>query len=170
MKFDTQKRLESFENWLNKTYLKEVGNDTDSNLYNRAFISGVSGLVGVYWNQGARNRATKVLNRIEKDREVEMEFLSNNKLDQMSDDDNQIFDGLMKSELRDKFEDILKDALTPRQYYIVTGLFGIGGEAKTYEQLGEMFGITKSKVKNVLIIAMRRLKNNKEIKLFHEYI
>ena len=50
------------------------------------------------------------------------------------------------------------DALTDKEKQVITSIYGINGEKKTYEQLAEDMGITRNEVREIEVTALRRLR------------
>ena len=67
----------------------------------------------------------------------------------------------MKEELKDHLTDLLS-RLTEREQFIVTLRFGIGISREfTYEEIGEILGVTKSAIQQTQLRALDKLKIRK---------
>ena len=70
-------------------------------------------------------------------------------------------DALFIAELREKIEDVLVD-LTPREEKVVRLRYGIG-EPRHYslEEIGSQFGLTRERIRQIEIVALRKLRHKK---------
>ena len=57
---------------------------------------------------------------------------------------------------------ILRNLLSDRERKIVDMYFGVDGGALTLEQIGDEFGLTKERIRQIKEKALRKLKNNSE--------
>jgi RNA polymerase primary sigma factor len=72
-------------------------------------------------------------------------------------DEDTMSDEILKNEL-EKTLSILSD----RERKIVDMYFGVDGGALTLEQIGDEFGLTKERIRQIKEKALRKLKNNSE--------
>uniref|UniRef100_A0A7C4JQR1 Sigma-70 family RNA polymerase sigma factor n=1 Tax=Thermodesulfobacterium geofontis TaxID=1295609 RepID=A0A7C4JQR1_9BACT len=69
-----------------------------------------------------------------------------------------------------KLESFLK-TLSPREEKIIRLRFGIGErEAYTLEEVGNKFGVTKERVRQIESMALRKLKHPNRIKLLKNFL
>lgn len=73
--------------------------------------------------------------------------------------------------LRQILEELLND-LSPREQLVMEKRFGLdGGETQTYEEVGQHFGVTRERIRQVEARAMRRLRHpsrSKRLSVFRE--
>jgi RNA polymerase primary sigma factor len=61
--------------------------------------------------------------------------------------------------------------LPPRQQTIIKMRFGLwDGERKTLQQIGDHFGVTRERIRQLEKKAMRKLKHPSRIKLFNQFL
>jgi RNA polymerase primary sigma factor len=77
--------------------------------------------------------------------------------------------GLVNESLNKEIERALS-TLTERERDIVKDFFGIGTSEMTLEEIGEKFGLTRERVRQIKEKAIRRLKNNSKSKLLKSYL
>ncbi len=74
-----------------------------------------------------------------------------------------------KAILREKIEEAL-DSLTPREASVIKMRYGLDdGKIKTLEEVGEEFGITRERIRQIEVKALRKLRHPSRIKLFKDY-
>lgn len=94
----------------------------------------------------------------------------NSLLDVLVNDDSPNADrGLVNESLNTEIERALQ-TLAPREREIVKSFFGIGCQEMTLEEIGERFGLTRERVRQIKEKAIRKLKNNSRSKLLKGYL
>ena len=83
-------------------------------------------------------------------------------------EDNSLLDVLVKS--LSKEIDRALDTLSDREKMIIKMFFGIGGQEKTLEEIGDTYGLTRERVRQIKEKAIRRLRNNSRSKLLKSYL
>ena len=91
-------------------------------------------------------------------------------LDVLPNDDSPMADrGLVNESLNTEIERALS-TLTDREREIVKSFFGIGCQEMTLEEIGERFGLTRERVRQIKEKAIRRLKSPSRSKLLKGYL
>ena len=94
----------------------------------------------------------------------------NSLLDVLPNDDSPSADrGLTNESLSTEIERALQ-ILTPREREIIKSFFGIGCQEMTLEEIGERFGLTRERVRQIKEKAIRRLKSPSRSKLLKGYL
>ena len=94
----------------------------------------------------------------------------NSLLDVLPNDDSPSADrGLVNESLNVEIERALS-TLTDREREIVKSFFGIGCQEMTLEEIGERFGLTRERVRQIKEKAIRRLKSPSRSKLLKDYL
>jgi RNA polymerase primary sigma factor len=94
----------------------------------------------------------------------------NSLLDVLPNDDSPMADrGLVNESLNTEIERALS-TLTDREREIVKSFFGIGCQEMTLEEIGERFGLTRERVRQIKEKAIRRLKSPSRSKLLKGYL
>ncbi|MBQ7750251.1 MAG: sigma-70 family RNA polymerase sigma factor, partial [Bacteroidales bacterium] len=94
----------------------------------------------------------------------------NSLLDVLPNDDSPSADrGLVNESLNTEIERALS-TLTDREREIVKSFFGIGCQEMTLEEIGERFGLTRERVRQIKEKAIRRLKSPSRSKLLKDYL
>ena len=94
----------------------------------------------------------------------------NSLLDVLPNDDSPMADkGLVNESLNTEIERALS-TLTDREREIVKSFFGIGCQEMTLEEIGERFGLTRERVRQIKEKALRRLKSPSRSKLLKGYL
>ena len=94
----------------------------------------------------------------------------NSLLDVLPNDDSPSADrGLVNESLNTEIERALS-TLTDREREIIKSFFGIGCQEMTLEEIGERFGLTRERVRQIKEKAIRRLKNPSRSKLLKSYL
>ena len=94
----------------------------------------------------------------------------NSLLDILPNEDSPSADkGLVNESLRTEIERVLY-TLAPREREIVKSFFGIGTQEMTLEEIGERFGLTRERVRQIKEKAIRRLKNPARCDLLRTYL
>ena len=70
-------------------------------------------------------------------------------------------DSLLESDLNKKISEVLSTRLTPREEKIVRLYYGIGSDLgpQTYDEIGLIFGVTKTRIDQICAKAIRKLKH-----------
>ncbi len=94
----------------------------------------------------------------------------NSLLDVLPNDDSPSADrGLVNESLNTEIERALS-TLTDREREIIKSFFGIGCQEMTLEEIGERFGLTRERVRQIKEKAIRRLKSPSRSKLLKDYL
>ncbi len=94
----------------------------------------------------------------------------NSLLDVLVNNDSPSADrGLVNESLNKEIERALS-TLAPREREIIKSFFGIGCQEMTLEEIGERFGLTRERVRQIKEKAIRKLKNNSRSKLLKSYL
>ena len=94
----------------------------------------------------------------------------NSLLDVLPNDDSPSADrGLVNESLNTEIERALS-TLTDREREIIKSFFGIGCQEMTLEEIGERFGLTRERVRQIKEKAIRRLKSPSRSKLLRSYL
>ena len=94
----------------------------------------------------------------------------NSLLDVLPNDDSPSADrGLVNESLNIEIERALS-TLTDREREIIKSFFGIGCQEMTLEEIGERFGLTRERVRQIKEKAIRRLKSPSRSKLLKSYL
>ncbi len=94
----------------------------------------------------------------------------NNLLDVLVNDDSPNADRALISESLSREIDRALGTLTERESDIVKLFFGIGGQEMTLEEIGERFGLTRERVRQIKEKAIRRLRHTTRSKLLKSYL
>ena len=94
----------------------------------------------------------------------------NSLLDVLPNDDSPSADrGLVNESLNTEIERALS-TLSSREREIIKSFFGIGCQEMTLEEIGERFGLTRERVRQIKEKAIRRLKSPSRSKLLKAYL
>ncbi len=94
----------------------------------------------------------------------------NSLLDVLVNNDSPSADkGLNKESLNIEIERALS-SLAPREREIIKSFFGIGCQELTLEEIGERFGLTRERVRQIKEKSIRKLKNSGRSKLLKSYL
>jgi RNA polymerase primary sigma factor len=94
----------------------------------------------------------------------------NSLLDVLVNNDSPSADrGLVNESLNKEIERALS-TLAVREREIIKSFFGIGCQEMTLEEIGERFGLTRERVRQIKEKAIRKLKNNSRSKLLKSYL
>jgi RNA polymerase primary sigma factor len=94
----------------------------------------------------------------------------NSLLDVLVNNDSPSADrGLVNESLNKEIERALS-TLAQREREIIKSFFGIGCQEMTLEEIGERFGLTRERVRQIKEKAIRKLKNNSRSKLLKSYL
>ena len=94
----------------------------------------------------------------------------NSLLDVLVNDDSPSADRTLVNESLAKEIDRALDTLSPREKNIICMFFGIGGQEKTLEEIGDEFNLTRERVRQIKEKAIRRLRVSSRSKLLKTYL
>jgi RNA polymerase primary sigma factor len=94
----------------------------------------------------------------------------NSLLDVLPDDDSPMADDeLVMESLRNEINRALL-TLSERERHIIEAFFGINQPEMTLEEIGDKFGLTRERVRQIKEKAIRRLRHNTKNKLLKSYL
>lgn len=94
----------------------------------------------------------------------------NSLLDVLPNADSPVADRSLINDSLSKEIDRALDTLTERESEIIKMFFGIGCQEMTLEEIGEQFGLTRERVRQIKEKAIRRLRQNSRSKLLKGYL
>ena len=94
----------------------------------------------------------------------------NSLLDVLVNDDSPMADKTLVNESLSKEIDRALSTLTDREKDIIRMFFGIGCREMTLEEIGDKFGLTRERVRQIKEKAIRRLRQNSRSKLLKSYL
>lgn len=94
----------------------------------------------------------------------------NSLLDVLVNDDSPMADRTLVNESLSREIDRALNTLTDRERDIVRMFFGIGQQEKTLEEIGDQFGLTRERVRQIKEKAIRRLRSNTRSRLLKSYL
>jgi RNA polymerase primary sigma factor len=95
----------------------------------------------------------------------------NSLLDVLMNDDSPVADQkLMSESLLNEINRALNSMLSERESDIIRMFFGIGYQEMTLEEIGDQFGLTRERVRQIKEKAIRRLRSNSKNKLLKTYL
>ncbi len=94
----------------------------------------------------------------------------NSLLDVLVNDDSPMADRSLVNESLSKEIDRALDTLSVREKEIIQMFFGIDGPEKTLEEIGNEFGLTRERVRQIKEKAIRRLRQNSRSRLLKSYL
>ncbi len=94
----------------------------------------------------------------------------NSLLDVLVNDDSPMADKTLVNESLSKEIDRALDTLTPREKDSIRMFFGIGCHEMTLEEIGQTFGLTRERVRQIKEKAIRRLRQNSRSRLLKSYL
>lgn len=94
----------------------------------------------------------------------------NSLLDVMENKDSPVADNKLLSESLSREIDRALSTLTERERDIIKFFFGIGMQEMTLEEIGEQFGLTRERVRQIKEKAIRRLRHTSRSKLLKTYL
>ncbi len=94
----------------------------------------------------------------------------NSLLDVLVNDDSPVADKTLINESLSIEVDRALGTLTERERDIIKLFFGIGGQEMTLEEIGERFGLTRERVRQIKEKAIRRLRQQSRSKLLKSYL
>lgn len=79
-------------------------------------------------------------------------------------------DLIMKQFMKQDLEKVL-DSLSPRENQVIRWRFGLDdGRMKTLQEIGEMMGVSRERIRQIESSAFRKLTNKKRIKQLKQYL
>ena len=79
-------------------------------------------------------------------------------------------DMLMKQFMKEDLDKVL-DGLSPRENQVIRSRFGLDdGRMKTLQEIGELIGVSRERVRQIESCAFRKLKNKKRTKHLEQYL
>ena len=94
----------------------------------------------------------------------------NSLLDVLPNDDSPMADKELVDESLAREIDRALTTLSARESEIIKKFFGIGGQEMTLEEIGDEFGLTRERVRQIKEKAIRRLRQNSRSKLLKSYL
>ena len=95
----------------------------------------------------------------------------NSLLDVLVNDDSPVADStLINESLNKEIDRALDSMLAEREREIIKMFFGIGCQEMTLEEIGDKFGLTRERVRQIKEKAIRKLRNNSKNKLLKVYL
>ena len=94
----------------------------------------------------------------------------NSLLDVLVNDDSPMADKSLVNESLSREIDRALSTLTDREKDIIRMFFGIGEQEKTLEEIGDKFGLTRERVRQIKEKAIRRLRSNSRSRLLKSYL
>ena len=94
----------------------------------------------------------------------------NSLLDVLVNDDSPMADKTLVNESLSKEIERALSTLTEREGEIIRRFFGIGCREMTLEEIGDQFGLTRERVRQIKEKAIRRLRQNSRSKLLKSYL
>ena len=94
----------------------------------------------------------------------------NSLLDVLPNDDSPMADKELVDESLAREIDRALTTLSSRESEIIKKFFGIGGQEMTLEEIGDEFGLTRERVRQIKEKAIRRLRQNSRSKLLKSYL
>ena len=94
----------------------------------------------------------------------------NSLLDVLVNDDSPMADRSLVYESLSREIDRALSTLTEREKEIIQMFFGINTQEMTLEEIGDKFGLTRERVRQIKEKAIRRLRNNSRSKLLKSYL
>ena len=89
----------------------------------------------------------------------------------MVNDDSPVADStLINESLNKEIDRALDSMLAEREREIIKMFFGIGCQEMTLEEIGDKFGLTRERVRQIKEKAIRKLRNNSKNKLLKVYL
>ena len=99
-----------------------------------------------------------------------VEAADNNDLDVLVNDDSPVADKTLINESLSTEVERALDTLTERERDIIRLFFGINCQEMTLEEIGEKFGLTRERVRQIKEKAIRRLRHSSRSKLLKTYL
>jgi RNA polymerase primary sigma factor len=118
----------------------------------------------VQWMLGISRRSTSLHQLVGEDKDTELGTLIE---DEHSPPPDEM---AFQSVLREDIEQVL-DTLPPREARIVRLRFGLqDGQTYTLEQIGDEFGLTRERIRQLLISALNRLRHPRRSRMLRDYM
>ena len=128
---------------------------------------------------GSLNKISKAFSKFEQENERrpspeeladELEREDNSLLDVLVNDDSPMADRSLVNESLAREIDRALSTLTDREKEIIQMFFGIGQQEMTLEEIGDKFGLTRERVRQIKEKAIRRLRQSNRSKLLKSYL
>ena len=125
---------------------------------------------------GSLNKISKAFSKFEQENErrpspEELADELDIPVDKISDtDDSPMADRSLVNESLSREIDRALSTLTEREKEIIQMFFGIGTQEMTLEEIGDKFGLTRERVRQIKEKAIRRLRQNSRSKLLKSYL
>lgn len=92
-------------------------------------------------------------------------------IDFIEDEDTSNVEDEATGELvRNKIDEVLNDVLTPKEKNIIYLRYGFNGEPKTLEEIGQIYGVTRERVRQIQVKALNKLKRGKYKKMLADIL
>ena len=92
-------------------------------------------------------------------------------LDTIEDEDDDIFEKVLKSMRRESLEKVMRRHLTDREFFVLTERFGFyDGEEKYLEVVGKKMNLTRERVRQIEAKALRKLRLRHHLKILKGYL
>lgn len=89
----------------------------------------------------------------------------------ISDPEAETSEELLIKQFMRKDLDTVLDTLNPREKQVVRWRFGLDdGRMKTLQEIGEIMGVSRERVRQIESCAFRKLKNKRRTKNLHQYL
>ena len=90
--------------------------------------------------------------------------------DQIAADSETPEDRAMQNALAEDLRDTMADCLNQRESEVISHRFGLGGDRpKTLEEVGAIYGVTRERIRQIEVKALRKLRNPKRSRKLREY-
>lgn len=77
---------------------------------------------------------------------------------------------LIKQFMREDLEKVL-NSLNPREKQVIRWRYGLeDGRTKTLQEIGELMGVSRERIRQIESCAFRKLKNKRRTKHLHQYL
>ncbi|KAK4270031.1 hypothetical protein QN277_023119 [Acacia crassicarpa] len=91
--------------------------------------------------------------------------------DVIADPDAETAEELLIKEFMKKDLELVLDSLNPREKQVIRWRFGMDdGRMKTLQEIGEIMGVSRERVRQIEACAFRKLKNKRRTKHLHQYL
>lgn len=89
----------------------------------------------------------------------------------IADPDAETAEELLIKEFMKKDLELVLDSLNPRERQVIRWRFGMeDGRMKTLQEIGEMMGVSRERIRQIEACAFRKLKNKRRTKHLHQYL
>lgn len=105
------------------------------------------------------------------EKEPEFRYEKKNELgDILASDDKTPEEVMLDIDLREKSEEILNSGLlTPKELKIIRLRFGFDGRPFTLEEIGQIIGVTQQRIKQIEVVALRKLRLSRKRYMIESY-